>query len=165
MEKFLKAVLLFTRHAEYESLTAKDAKQKLNEMARGLSHNFKKMFEGMAQLVPSEIQRLEQANWGGFNGAALIGVLGQGYMETRYPVPTAAAEKFPIGDSGFLHDPWGSSGTTGFIYAVCNMCYAFLVVQVDFSKMKSDFEQRFQHKAESLQRFSNVFWEPRCLNK
>jgi hypothetical protein len=166
MEKFLKAALLFTRHAEYEALPDSDAKQKLNKLAQNLGHNFKRMFEDLSQLIPADVENLRTRNWGGsFKGDALIDALSAGYMETRYPVPQSASERFPIGDAGFLHDPFGSSSTTEFIYATCNACYAYLASQVDFSKMKADLQQRFDHKADSLQRFYNVFWEQRCLGK
>lgn len=165
MEKFLKAVLLFTRHAEYESLSTGDAKQKLNKLAKSLSHNFKTMFEELGQLAPADVDKLKRGDWGGFKGALLIEALTDGYMETRYPVPTSASERFPIGNTGFLHDPFGSSGTTEFIYATCNACYAFLAPQVPFQDMKADFEGQFPHKKDSLQRFYNLFWEPRCSAK
>lgn len=166
MEKFLKAALLYHRHPEYESLSTGEAKQKLNKLAQGLSHKFTLMFQEFGALAPTEASRLRTRNWGGsFTGDALINALTIGYTETRYPVPRSASESFPIGDTGFLHDPLGSSSTTEFIYATCNACYAHLAAQVDFNKMKSDFAHRFEHKAESLQRFYNVFWEPRCVAK
>jgi hypothetical protein len=165
MEKFLKAVLLFGRHAEYEALKPVEAKYKLNDLAKALGHNFKRMIEEMNQLVPVEVERLRKGNWNSFGGAALIDALTDGYMETRYPVPKSASERFPIGKTGFLHDPFGSSGPKEFIYAVCNMCYAYLAPLVDFRDMKADFEKRFQHRSQSLQRFYNLFWEPRCISK
>jgi hypothetical protein len=186
LEKFLKAVLLFHLHREYESLTYQDAKEKINNLAKSnkMSHNFEAMFSELSKFVPDNVARIMESDFDGYIGSELIKAVYAGYMETRYPVPVAISDSFPIAietsindveefipvhDSGateysvFTHDPLWSSGITKFIYAVCNVCFASLASEIDFTDLTNQFSQRFSHK-ESFRRFNNLFWVNNPLN-
>jgi len=163
LEKFLKAVLLFYRSAEYESLRDAEARLKLNEIAKDMGHDFKRMLKEASKVGISDIDRIKARDFDGYDGRDLVRAVVAGYMETRYPVPNPVSNSFPIpGAQGFTHDPLCSSGITKFIYAVCNACFFHLRTHIDFTKVGSDFSARFSHR-ESFVRFGNAFWEARCL--
>lgn len=161
LEKFLKAVLLFHRHHEYEGKSQSAARIKLNELAMQLGHDFKGMMKEFSALGVRDIDRIKREDFDGYRGSDLIRAVGAGYMETRYPVPRPVSDTFPIKGTGITHDPLSSSGITKFIYAMCNACFNQLAQHVDFSDMRQQFQETFQHR-ESFPRFNNLFWESRC---
>lgn len=161
LEKFLKAVLLYQRHAEYESLTRDEARLMLNKMAMDLGHKFDLMLKKLVAGGLRDIEQIRRNGYDGYEGEQLVHAVEKGYMETRYPVPTLVSDRFPIGNTGLTQDPLSSSGITKFIYAVCNACFHELSQTVDLTDMLSQFQETFQHR-ESLSRFNNLFWEARC---
>lgn len=166
MEKFIKAVLLFNLHHEYERLTQTDAKKRIDELAKRMGHNFEKMLKDLLPFMSDDIDRISKTDFDGYIGSDLIQAVRAGYMETRYPVPELISDKFPINeisinDTEITHDPLWSSGITKFIYAVCNACYAWLLQHIDFNDLINQHCQFLAHK-ESFQRFNNLFWEKRC---
>jgi len=161
LEKFLKAVLLYHRHQEYEGLSEPDARTKLNAVAMKLGHDLKGMMKTVAGLGVDDIRRIERTDFDGYLGADLIRAVEAGYMETRYPVPRPISDTFPIPGTDLTHDPLSSSGITKYIYAVCNACFHTLLAQVDFADLRKQFRERFEHR-ESFGRFNNLFWEARC---
>jgi len=161
LEKFLKAVLLYQRHAEYEALPQDEARQKLNKMAMDFSHKFETMLKALTDAGLLDIEQIRRNDYDGYKGQQLVYAVEKGYMETRYPVPTPVSDNFPIENTGFTHDPLSSSGMTKFIYAICNACFFELSRTVDFTDMLSQFRGTFQHR-ESFSRFCNCFWEARC---
>jgi len=161
LEKFAKAVLLFHRHQEYEGMTHTDAKQKINDLAKGMGHNFKNMLKELSQFMADDIARIKKADFDGYAGSDLIRAVCAGYMETRYPVPTPISDSFPIKGTKLKHDPLWSSGITKFIYAVCNACFASLSLDIDFTDLINQYQQKFGHK-ESFRRFNHLFWDERC---
>lgn len=161
LEKFLKAVLLYQRHAEYEALPQDEARQRLNKMAMDLGHKFDVMLKALTDAGLRDIEQIRRNDYDGYEGDQLVHAVEKGYMETRYPVPTPVSDKFPIGSTGFTHDPLSSSGMTKFIYAICNACFHELSQKVDFTDMLNQFRETFQHR-ESFSRFNNSFWEARC---
>lgn len=160
LEKFLKALLLFHRHSEYEHLSDVEAKAAVNQAAMRLGHDFDGMLKAALALGVTDIERILSSDFDGYLGSDLVRAVKAGYMETRYPVPRPISDTFPLGD-GFTHDPLGSSGITKFIYAVCNGCFYALTPQVNFSRVLENFVETYAH-LESLARFNNIFWEPRC---
>ena len=161
MEKFLKAALLFTRHKEYEFLSNSEAKIKINKIASSYGHEFDRMISELTKIGLTDFDRIKNSDYDGYQGDELIEACKDGYFETRYPVPKSASDKFPIGNTGFTHDPLSSSGITKFVYAVCNACYYFLSKQVDFTDQQISLADQFSGR-ESFRRFNNLFWEPRC---
>lgn len=161
MEKFLKAVLLYQRHTEYESLTRDEARLMLNKMAVDLGHKFDVMLRKLVAGGLIDIEQIRQHTYDGYEGDKLVYAIEKGYMETRYPVPTPVSDKFPIENTGFNHDPLSSSGITKFIYAICNACFHELSQKVDFTDMLNQFHEMFQHR-KSFSRFNNSFWEAKC---
>jgi len=161
LEKFLKAVLLHQRHAEYETLSRDEARLKLNKMAMDLGHKFELMLKRLADGGLRDIEKIRRTEFDGYEGDKLIHAVEKGYMETRYPVPTPVSDKFPIGNTGLTHDPLSSSGITKFIYAVCNACFYELSQTVNLTDMLNQFRDMYQHR-ESFARFNNLFWEARC---
>lgn len=161
LEKFLKAVLLYQRHAEYEALTLDEARQRLNKMAMDYGHKFNVMLKALTDAGVRDIAQIRRNDYDGYEGDKLVHAVEKGYMETRYPVPTPVSDKFPIGNTGFTHDPLSSSGITRFIYAICNACFHELSQKVDFTDMLNQFRETFQHR-KSFSRFDNSFWEARC---
>ncbi len=161
LEKFLKAALLFHRHQEYEALTEPEAKSKLDNLAKDLGHDFKGMMKELSAIGLNDIDRIKKTDFDGYSGSGLVRAVTAGYMETRYPVPAPISDAFPIGKTGFTHDPLSSSGITKFIYAVCNACFHMLSAHVDFADLRKQFREHFEHR-ESFGRFNNLFWEPRC---
>ena len=161
LEKFLKAVLLYQRHVEYESLGRDEARQKLNKMAMELGHKFNVMLNALADGGLRDIEQIKRSNFDGYEGVQLIQVVEKGYMETRYPVPESVSHKFPIKNTRLTHDPLSSSGITKFTYAFCNACYYELSKKVDFDDMLTQVQEKFQHRG-SFSRFNNCFWESRC---
>lgn len=155
LEKFLKAVLLYHRHQEYEGMSELDAKTQLNTVAMKLGHDFKEMMKGVAGLGVDDIKRIERTDFDGYLGAGLIRAVAAGYMETRYPVPRPVSGTFPIKGTTFTHNPLSSSGITK-LYAVCNACFYALSTQVDFADLRKLFRERFEHR-ESFGRFENLF--------
>ena len=161
LEKFIKAVLLFHLHQEYEGIARADSKKKINKLAKGMGHDFNKMIEELSRFAADDIDQIKKTNFDGYSGCDLILAVYAGYMETRYPVPTSISDAFPIEGTDLKHDPLWSSGITKFIYAVCNACFVSLSVDIDFTDMLTQFYQKFGHK-ESFRRFNNLFWEKRC---
>lgn len=161
MEKFLKAVLMFARANEFESLPETSAKIKINKIASSYGHKFDEMILAATNIGIADFEKIKDTNYDGYLGSELVAAVTAGYMETRYPVPTLVSDKFPIGDTGFTHDPLSSSGITKFIYAVSNSCYFFLTGHIDFTPSLDIFASDFSER-ESFKRFNNLFWEPRC---
>ena len=161
MEKFLKAVLLFARANEFESLPDTSAKIKINKIASSYGHRFDEMILAVTDIGIADFEKIKNTDYDGYLGSELVAAVSEGYMETRYPVPTQVSDKFPIGDTGFTHDPLSSSGITKFIYAVCNSCYFFLSGHIDFIPSLGIFVSHFSER-ESFKRFNNLFWESRC---
>ena len=162
LEKFMKAVFLYHMHEQYEQFSEKDARKKLNQLAMDLGHKYENMLARLEEYVPQDIERIRNSDFDGYCGSDLIEAVSGGYMETRYPVPTRVSDKFPIEGTDFSHDPLSSSGFTKYVYALCNTCFHHLVNSgIDFADMYSDFRHLYQHR-ESLDRFENLLWEPRC---
>jgi hypothetical protein len=161
LEKFLKAFLLFHRHQEYEGVSEREARIKLNQSAIKLGHDFEGMLNATSLLGLEDISRIRATDFDGYMGADLIRAVKAGYMETRYPVPQAISDTFPIDGTEFSHDPLASSGITKFIYALCNACFIALAAHVYFSDMLRQFRETYQHR-ESFQRFNTLLWEARC---
>lgn len=169
MEKFLKALLLFHRHSEYETLSDSDARKKIDALAKNIGHKFESMLTEAAQLGAVSIPQILDQDWDGYLGKSLVEAVYAGYMETRYPVPVPISNSFPIPVperapveySGFTHDPLSSSGITKFIYAICNCCFSTLVSQgLQPEKMLAQFDERFDGR-EAFLRFKNCFWDQR----
>lgn len=161
LEKFMKAVLLFHLHQEYQKMKKADAKKKIDKLAKEMGHDFKKMLKKLTQLGVDDIKTIKKADFDGYTGSDLVRAVFAGYMETRYPMPRPISETFRIKGTNFNRDPLWSSGITKFIYAICNACFVSLSLHIDFNDLLKQFHQRFNHK-ESFQRFNNLFWEPRC---
>lgn len=162
LEKFMKAVILYHEHQQYEGLSEKDAKIKLNKMAMKLGHKYGEMLDTISTFAPQDIERIRKSDFDGYQGIQLIDAVLGGYMETRYPVPSNVSDNFPIADTGFTHDPLSSSGFTKYVYALCNTCLHHLVTSgVDFVDTYANFCRLFDHR-ESLKRFHNLIWEQRC---
>ncbi len=49
-EKIIKAVILFHLHAEYEGMIPDGKKHKINRLAQGQGHNFKKMLKRLSEI-------------------------------------------------------------------------------------------------------------------
>jgi len=143
LEKFLKALLLFHRYQEYESVPDTEARSKLNQMAMKLGHDFDGMLKTALALGLVDIDRILATDFDGYVGAGLVRAVKAGYMETRYPVPNPISDSFPIGN-GFTHDPLASSGITKFVYALCNACFHALAAHVDFSDVIRQFRETYQ---------------------
>lgn len=158
LEKFLKAILLYERHTEYESLPLSEARAELNKMAMALGHKFTKMIQSLSDSGLIDFDRIKQSDFDGYDGTQLIQAIEAGYMETRYPVPQPVSNKFPIEGTDFTHDPLSSSGMTKFIYALCNACYLKLALNIDFTEMLGQYRDTFKHR-ESFGRFNNLFWK------
>jgi len=161
LEKIMKAVIIFHHHKEYECMTEGDAKNEINELAKGLGHDFNKMLKDLSQIGLSDIERIKITAFDGHLGSDLIRAAYAGYMETRYPVPRLISQTFPIKGTDLKYDPLSSSGITKFIYAICNACFAFLALHMSLSELQIQFHRSFGHRA-SFSRFNNLFWEPRC---
>jgi hypothetical protein len=161
VEKVLKAVLLYHRHSEYEHLPLLDARRAVNRLAMDYGHKFESMLKELSALGLSDIERIRRGGYDGYVGNSLVEALNKGYMETRYPIPVPVSASFPIGSTGFTHDPLSSSGMTKFVYALSNACIFSLAQSVDLSDMRAQFGEQFAH-LESLPRFNNLFWEARC---
>jgi len=161
LEKFLKAALLAEMRGEYEGLPNDQAKTLLNKLAMKFGHDFDRMLRDVANAGCGDIEQIKNTEFDGYQGSALVKALKAGYMETRYPVPSAIADEFPIEGTELTHDPLASSGITKFIYALCNSCFFHLAQGIDFSPMMQQFNKDYGHRP-GLQRFSNLFWEERC---
>jgi len=161
LEKFLKAALLFGRHAEYEALPLAEARVVLNKIVMDLGHKFDKMIDALSEGGLIDVEKIKQSDFDGYAGVQLIHAVKAGYMETRYPVPKSVSKSFPIEGTDFYHDPLSSSGITKFIYALCNACFHKLALNINFTDMLDQFRDKFQHR-ESFSRFNNLFWEARC---
>lgn len=161
LEKFIKAALLYQRHVEYEALPLDEARRKLDKMAMDFGHKFEVMLKALTDAGIHDIKQIRRSDYDGYEGQQLIHAVEKGYMETRYPVPTPVSDRFPIGNTGFTHDPLSSSGMKKFIYAICNACFFELSRDIDFTDMRNQFREAFQHK-NSFSRFGTCFWESRC---
>lgn len=161
LEKFLKAVLLYHRHKEYESLPLTNARVKLDKIARELGHEVRQLLKKLPESCIQDVERIKSGGYDGYGGEGLLVAVEQGYTETRYPVPVPVHNNFPIGETGFSHDPLGSSAFTDFVYALCNACFFELLRSVDFADVIKQFEEKFGH-TKALGRFNNLFWEARC---
>lgn len=158
LEKIIKAVLLYNCHEEYENKDHKEAKERINDIAKQYGHDFKKMLKELSRLGISETQNLKEQNFDGYLGKDLIRVLKQAYMETRYPVPTPVSDSFPIKGTNLKRDPLWSSGISKFIYSLCGACLEYLSKNMSLEDVWNGFQDNFKHK-ESLKRFNNLFWQ------
>jgi hypothetical protein len=161
LKKFLKAVLLYQQHADYEALPLEEARTKIKKLAKKYGHKYEFMLTELVNSGLGDIDLIKRSSYDGYNGKALVEVVEKGYMETRYPVPALVSDLFPIGITGFTREPLLSSGLTKFIYALCNACFFRLSQAVDLSDVQRHFRERFEHR-ESFARFNSAFWEARC---
>lgn len=161
LEKILKSALLHSRYAEYEHLPNGEAKKVINRLAAKYGHDFDGMLNSLNALGVSDIEIIKRTEFDGYGGSALIEALKNGYMETRYPVPEPVSNGFPIENTDFTHDPLCSSGMIKFVYALSNACIFYVSRAEDLADIHSQFQAQFAH-LETLSRFNNLFWEPRC---
>jgi hypothetical protein len=158
LEKIIKAVLLHNSHEQYENKDYQEAKEIINDIAKQYGHDFKKMLKELSRIGISEIQNLKEHNFDGYLGKELIRAVKQGYMETRYPVPTPVSDSFPIKGTNLKHNPLWSSGISKFIYSICGACLEYLSKSMSLEDVWNGFQKNYRHK-ESLSRFNNLFWQ------
>ncbi len=157
LEKFLKAILLFNCHDEYEELPPEESAKKLNELAKRYGHNIKLMMRLATKAGLGDLNRIKETDFDGYAGRDLVRAVTAGYMETRYPVPRPISDTFPIKGTELTWDPLSSSGISKFIRGVCKACFLYLSASVDFSSVLAQFDARYSGK-ESLPRFKNLLW-------
>jgi hypothetical protein len=164
LEKHLKAVLLFEERAQFETLPKEQARQKLNEMAKRLSHKFPKMLDSAAAVSKGAIRNVDSTKLGIFEGAALLKSITEGYEETRYPVPRPSWRSFPIvGLENTYHDPLNSSDTDSLIYSICTDCFRYLETRiVDSRYFLVKIAERFGAE-ESFVRFQRMYLADRWI--
>lgn len=159
LEKFLKAVLLFSCHAEYEELPPEESARKLDKLAKRYGHNIKLMMKLATKAGLSDLNRIKETDFDGYAGRDLIRAVTAGYTETRYPVVRPISDTFPIKETQLTWDPLSSSGISKFIRAVCKVCFLYLSKSVDFARVLAQFDARYSGK-DSFRRFKNLLWIP-----
>lgn len=158
LEKHLKAVLLFERRAEFESMSAQDARVAVNSIAKKLSHRFPEMLDEAERVSRGAIRNVRGVTFGIFEGAALLKSLTEGYEETRYPVPVGAWRSHPVsGYTDTYHDPLDSSDADSLIYSVCTDCFRYLEGFIAEPKQAlAKISERFAEQ-ESFVRFQRLY--------
>jgi hypothetical protein len=157
LEKHLKAFLIFHKKPKLITLSEDEIKEEVLTIARGYSHDFRKMTREISAIVSSDaFSKLLQDNYDGYNGEELIDVLKDAYMETRYPTSRSVSQSFPIGEPGMYHNPLGSSGIHHFIQSVCQFLIANLSEQVDLERILKNVTGQYQH-LEPFGRFKNIY--------
>jgi hypothetical protein len=158
LEKHLKAVLLFHLRAQYESLTAEEARKVIQRLAKKYSHNLTEMLTEACVASKGQVRNVADAGFGPHLGSSLLAALKIGYMETRYPIPRSASLDFPVpGFADTFYDPLCSSETDRLIYSVCSDCYEYLAESVPLSEfILQSIGERYSSSA-SLARFQNLY--------
>ncbi len=158
LEKHLKAVLRFERRVEYESKAVQDARVAVNSIAKKLSHRFTEMLGEAERVSGGAIKNVRGANFGSFEGGALLKSITDGYEETRYPVPVPAWLSHPMrGYANSYQDPLASSDADSLIYSVCTDCYRYLEAKLaDPRRVLQRISERYGEQ-ESFARFQRLY--------
>jgi len=129
-EKHLKALLIYEKRAQYESLVSIETKRlEVEKIVKGYSHKFEKMIKDVDVFYNQAInEQLVPDEYLGFAKQNLIKAMYEGYMETRYPSVFSTSRHFPSKKAkGIQHDPLGSSFFTDFMVLICTKCWKYLV--------------------------------------
>jgi hypothetical protein len=125
LEKLLKGRLLYDRASEYRSLDREPAKQVLDRLARGWGHKVDVMIGEIAAGAPDAgLDRLADGRYDQYPGRALLNVMVQGYLESRYPVLRLSSEAFPTEIEGVHWDPLNSSAISKMVHALTRVLMA-----------------------------------------
>lgn len=118
LEKIGKAYILGAKENHYKSLSEKDAKEKVDEIAKALRHGLKYLINELISYGALKEQELsspityernrksaKKGRDGIENGWKMIELLEKSYIECRYPVPEPVHTKyktsfFPLSSSG-----------------------------------------------------------------
>lgn len=158
LEKHLKGALLLRRGDEYSSLQENKAKSKVQSIAKGYGHDFEKMISSCNDYFGGNaLGDLVSQDYDGYKGSELVKVLGDSYMETRYPATIQVSSSFPVGKKeGIYYNPLSSPGLHHFIFAICEFVVVTLSPAIDVQKLLSNVTQQYNH-LESFSRFRDVY--------
>lgn len=148
LEVFCKAYHLCERSSEYETLNDEEARQKINEIAKGYSHGLKSMLEEINRLLgDNKINHLLSNIYDSISGSQAVEILESAYLVARYPMP-----ELPIEEAL----PHLFSGPIKFAYAVGREILYALKTKFDISI--SNEINDFILKEETGQRFCHLFF-------
>ncbi|MCQ9206433.1 MAG: hypothetical protein NG740_00910 [Omnitrophica bacterium] len=119
LECFCKAYILACRSTDYEHLNFNEAKGKIDNIARSLSHKLREMLMKMDELNKDiEIASTFKQDFDGYKGEQLVDVLEAAYNESRYPVSSSISSKYPMSGTELFLNPLRSSGIAKFSYSI-----------------------------------------------
>jgi len=161
-EKHLKSVLICSNAKEYEGKGSVDEKKlAVEKIAKGYSHNFKKMINDVGSIYYKEMhKRFVDDSHLGFESEIIIKAMVEGYMETRYPSLKTTSRHFPVkSHPNVYHDPLGSSFFTEFVERLCIQCWSCLVKKgLNAAEVLSRVRVRFSNN-EDFGRFESLYFE------
>ncbi len=147
LEKICKACIIAEKAAQWENLQEQQALQKVNKIAKELSHNFKRL---ITDCIPGTIQK--------HHDEKMVQILEAAYIEARYPTPQPIHKKYPIaGFPGAYSYPLAESEPKE---------YARKTALIVLNKIESDFSVTIPtNKTSSMiadedwKRFQRVFFK------
>jgi len=157
-----KGYLLATKRSEYEGLGKTQAREKVNKLAKGMSHKIAALVAEISKNIgQNKAQSLLEKNYSGFTGSVLLEAIRAAYFECRYPLaPNPFYEKFPFaGLRGFYEDPVYSSGLHQFCYEFCRLILSNLKSKFGIRIPESWLNEKIS--GDEGQRFVNLFFDSR----
>lgn len=158
LECFCKAHILAYRSTCYEHIGFSEAKDKIDKIAKKMSHDLRKMLTDVDRLnKENKIESLLVQNFDSYTGNQLVDVLEAAYNESRYPVSKSISSKYPIGGTELFLNPLRSSGISKFSYTVAREILLSLKNRYTIGISRKDIDVQILSKKEG-KRFCNLFF-------
>jgi len=161
-EMVCKGYLLATKRSEYEGLGDRQAKIKVNKLAKDMNHKVTDLVEEIKESIGQDkVQPLLDKKYNGYTGSKILKAIEAAYSECRYPVPTPFYE----GDKDFkvpglknaYFDPVYSSGLHRFCYEFCRLILSDLKSNFGITIPESWLKQKIT--GDEGRRFGNLLFE------
>lgn len=161
LELVCKGYLLATNRSEYEGLGVRQAKIKVNELAKDMNHKITDLVKEIKKSIgKGKVQTLLNKKYDGFTGSQILKVIEAAYLECRYPLPNHFYENFPVsGLRNAYEDPVYSSGLHKFCYEFCRVILTDLKEEFGICASKSWFDGKIT--GDQGRRFGNLLFDSR----
>lgn len=158
LEKISKSYLLAKKAKEYESLSWKDAVEKVDKIARNFGHDLQKLFDLLCLENVLSAAGIKQ-EFQGYRGDELIDILEKAYIESRYPVISPIHKKYPVANRNNYEMYSYPIGETAPINYARNIALTILKkIESDFSIPISKGKISNKITDKSWKRFCNIFF-------
>ncbi|MEW6009573.1 MAG: hypothetical protein AB1629_08075 [Candidatus Omnitrophota bacterium] len=159
IELFGKAYILAESSPEYEGLGNKEAKIKIDKIAKRYRHGLSRILKNINDFMgQNNINKILSQDFDGYTGKQIVKILEAGYIETRYPVPTSISDEYPIEGTDMHWLPLYSSGLSKFAYSIGREILSVLKAKFNVSIKKSEIEKLILVE-EAGARFCRLFFK------